>query len=43
MIRTTARSAIQGELPVNVHPGQWIANAVALGLLIWGLIWWRMS
>jgi hypothetical protein len=28
---------------VNVHPGQWIANSVALGLLLWGLIWWRMS
>lgn len=29
---------------VNVHPGQWIANAVILGLLILGCyIWWGMS
>jgi hypothetical protein len=28
---------------VNVHPGQWIANSVVLGLLLWGLIWWGMS
>lgn len=33
------RSPIKVDV-VNVHPGQWIANAAALGLLLWGLIWW---
>jgi hypothetical protein len=37
---TAARCAIHDDLPENVHPGQWIANAMALGLLLWGLIWW---
>jgi hypothetical protein len=36
-------ASIQDELPANVHPGQWIANAVILGLLVCGLIWRGMS
>jgi hypothetical protein len=37
-------ASIQDDLPVNVHPGLWIANSFALGLLIFGCsIWWGMS
>jgi hypothetical protein len=34
---------IHDDLPENVHPGKWIANTVAFGLLVLGLIWWAVS
>lgn len=43
VFRAAARYGIHDDLPENVHPGKWIANAVAFGMLVLGLIWWAVS